>query len=361
MVAHQTANLDVNKYDADGLRIYSAVGGQNGETKYVWDVNRGLPTVLVEYVPGETIFTITGLGLIARVVVNAEGENYLYYHHDGLGSTRAITNAQSVTIRGYDYDAFGTATTAWAAPGTTLGNAYTFAGEPYDAQTGTYYLRARHYDPATGRFTQPDPIGFAGGGNLYAYAGNNPATYSDPTGLACLPCVVGAAAIVWAGVEFALAAYDAYDTGRVLLDPQASAEEKAFAAAFFAAGTVAPGGGYGAAARATRHRFLSVAYEVDIDDIRHASRGRHKTRANAVLQGDLRSDAAFRARMEELIPDIYGAAASRGNPQEWRWHHAIRDGRMYLQLVPATQHDRGPLLKRIHRGGKGGYARRNEP
>ncbi len=46
--------------------------------------------------------------------------------------------------------------------------------------TGWYHLRARQYDPATGRFTQADPIGYAGGGNLYAYAGNNPATLTDP-------------------------------------------------------------------------------------------------------------------------------------------------------------------------------------
>lgn len=39
------------------------------------------------------------------------------------------------------------------------------------------------YDPKTGRFTSEDPIGLAGGINLYAYAGNNPVTFSDPFGL----------------------------------------------------------------------------------------------------------------------------------------------------------------------------------
>src|SRR5690606_17463226 len=48
---------------------------------------------------------------------------------------------------------------------------------------GLVYLRNRYYDPYTGRFTQEDPIGFAGGINLYAYAGNNPASYTDPFGL----------------------------------------------------------------------------------------------------------------------------------------------------------------------------------
>lgn len=49
--------------------------------------------------------------------------------------------------------------------------------------TGTYYRRNRHYDPSTARFTQEDPIGFAGGYNLYGYAGGDPINYHDPFGL----------------------------------------------------------------------------------------------------------------------------------------------------------------------------------
>jgi RHS repeat-associated protein len=48
---------------------------------------------------------------------------------------------------------------------------------------GTLYRRNRVYDPATGRFTQEDPIGLAGGMNLYGYANGNPLSYSDPFGL----------------------------------------------------------------------------------------------------------------------------------------------------------------------------------
>ena len=49
--------------------------------------------------------------------------------------------------------------------------------------SGYQYRRNRMYDPKTGRFTSEDPIGLAGGINLYAYAGNNPVTFSDPFGL----------------------------------------------------------------------------------------------------------------------------------------------------------------------------------
>lgn len=47
------------------------------------------------------------------------------------------------------------------------------------------YFRNRAYDSRTGRWTQEDPIGLAGGMNLYQFNGNNPATYNDPFGLDC--------------------------------------------------------------------------------------------------------------------------------------------------------------------------------
>jgi len=52
-----------------------------------------------------------------------------------------------------------------------------------NATGGFAYLRNRWYDPQTGRFLTQDPIGLAGGVNLYAYAGNNPVTFTDPFGL----------------------------------------------------------------------------------------------------------------------------------------------------------------------------------
>jgi RHS repeat-associated protein len=48
------------------------------------------------------------------------------------------------------------------------------------------YMRNRYYDPVTGRFTQEDPIGLAGGLNLYGFAGGDPVNFSDPFGL-CPP------------------------------------------------------------------------------------------------------------------------------------------------------------------------------
>ena len=59
-----------------------------------------------------------------------------------------------------------------------------FTGASTPNQTGGFtYLRNRWYDPQSGRFLTQDPIGLAGGVNLYAYAGNNPVSFSDPFGL----------------------------------------------------------------------------------------------------------------------------------------------------------------------------------
>jgi RHS repeat-associated protein len=49
--------------------------------------------------------------------------------------------------------------------------------------SGLLYRRNRYYDPGSGRFTQPDPIGLAGGLNVYGFANGDPVTYSDPFGL----------------------------------------------------------------------------------------------------------------------------------------------------------------------------------
>ncbi|HYW12861.1 MAG TPA: RHS repeat-associated core domain-containing protein [Longimicrobium sp.] len=52
--------------------------------------------------------------------------------------------------------------------------------------SGQMYMRNRYYNPQTGQFTQPDPIGLTGGLNSYGFAAGDPVSYSDPFGLA--PC-----------------------------------------------------------------------------------------------------------------------------------------------------------------------------
>ena len=93
-----------------------------------------------------------------------------------------LTNASGAVTQSYDYDAFGNQ----FSPYLTDSNMFRYSGEYLDEETDFYYLRARQYSPAIGRFTQEDtyrgeyasPLSL----NLYTYCYNDPVQYWDPTG-----------------------------------------------------------------------------------------------------------------------------------------------------------------------------------
>ena len=74
----------------------------------------------------------------------------------------------------------------WGAPKTS----FRYTGQRWDSGTGLYWYRSRWYDPALGRFIQPDTIVPEPGNpqalNRYACANNNPLRYTDPSGHAAL-------------------------------------------------------------------------------------------------------------------------------------------------------------------------------
>jgi len=105
----------------------------------------------------------------------------LFYHADGLGSVSVVSDVYGAPLNRYTYDPFGNPLTV----SETVDNMFRFTGEPYDP-SGLIFLRARYYDPSTGRFLTPDTI--TGqlndplSQNLYVYCGNNPVVYIDPSG-----------------------------------------------------------------------------------------------------------------------------------------------------------------------------------
>ena len=133
---------------------------------------------MIVTVNGESITYTYGDDLISQ----SRGATTHIYHYDGLGSTRALSGATDTLTDTYDYDAFGELLNQ---TGSTENN-YLFTGEQYDPNLGQYYLRARYYNPATGRFTQmdawmgvdSDPITL----NKYVYANVDPVNMVDPSG-----------------------------------------------------------------------------------------------------------------------------------------------------------------------------------
>ena len=104
-----------------------------------------------------------------------------YYHYDNVGSTIALSNNLGAVVDRISYGPYGTITYRQA----NFDTPYLFVGA-HGVETdsnGLYYMRARYYNPRIGRFVNSDPIGFGGGMNWYAYAGNNPILLSDSMGL----------------------------------------------------------------------------------------------------------------------------------------------------------------------------------
>ena len=99
------------------------------------------------------------------------------YHQDEQLSTAFITNEKREIQNHYQYDAFGNGICQEEG----IFNRIRYIGQQYDGVTGQYYLRSRYYNPILGRFLQEDE--YQGDGlNLYAYCGNNPVRYYDPSG-----------------------------------------------------------------------------------------------------------------------------------------------------------------------------------
>lgn len=121
-----------------------------------------------------------GINLIAQKDSTGAYEHYYQYNYHG-DVTELTDNIGSV-VKSYKYDAFGNEEN----PDSLDNNPYRYTGEYFDEETGTIYLRARYYNPATGRFLNQDsylgnsndPLSL----NLYTYAHNNPVMGVDPSG-----------------------------------------------------------------------------------------------------------------------------------------------------------------------------------
>jgi RHS repeat-associated protein len=165
-------------YAADGVRISARLDGI--VTNYLVDKNRDYSQVLEERDPIGTLLAAYTHG--DDLISQERGGSKSYYHYDGLGSTRALTDSSEQLTDSYTYEAFGNLTRVTGA----TPNSFLFAGEQFDPNSGFYYLRARYMNPEIGRFVtmdtfkghMTDPLSL----HKYLYGNGNPVDNIDPSG-----------------------------------------------------------------------------------------------------------------------------------------------------------------------------------
>jgi RHS repeat-associated protein len=181
-------------YDSFGRRVQSSIqlGTSPAQTvQYLYEGAQALGEIRNQALSHRLL---TGLSLdetIARVALFTSGPssgsgaadpaNSRSYLTDALNSVIAQHNAASTggIANSYGYSPYGQSTTV--GPDAT-GNMNQYTSRENDA-TGLLYYRARYYDPVLKRFISSDPIGLAGGMNMYAYVEGDPISYVDPEGL----------------------------------------------------------------------------------------------------------------------------------------------------------------------------------
>lgn len=165
-------------YNPQGIRIAKTAAGVT--THYTISPHNftGYAQVLAADDGTNRTFYVLGSDVIGQSLNTAAP---MYFLYDGHGSVRQDTDAAGTVIGTYTYDAYGN-----LIGGNPAADGLYYTGEMYDASLDSYYLRARYYAPATGRFNRLDP--YAGNSydpqslHKYLYCNGNPINGVDPTG-----------------------------------------------------------------------------------------------------------------------------------------------------------------------------------
>jgi RHS repeat-associated protein len=179
-------------YDEDGNLLGEYDNGSaagKGRQEYIW-----LPTDDGQAVP---------IGIY-------KGERFYAVHADHLGTPRLITNDSNKPVWQWPYSAFGNnkpsgILKATPSPKAAITNQpellkatnagvevnLRFPGQYFDEESNLSYNYFRSYSASQGRYSQPDPIGLAGGSNRFAYVSNSPLIAFDPEGLAAAGAAIG--------------------------------------------------------------------------------------------------------------------------------------------------------------------------
>jgi len=183
-------DFDVAYYAINGRTLYNRLisgpssaalgnpGGGAATTRFLYDG----AALVAEFNTDNTLLRryVHGPGIDEPIVWYERNGGGTYDRNwlvaDERGSIIARANDAGAVTEVYSYDEYGN-------PNSWSGSRFRYTGQVMLSEAQLYHYKARAYDPRLGRFLQTDPIGFAGGMNLYAHVGNNPANAIDPWGL----------------------------------------------------------------------------------------------------------------------------------------------------------------------------------
>ena len=200
-------------YNFKGRRLQSFT--KSGSTyNYIYD-EQGLRTRKIAPDGSVTKYLYNGTKLAAEIAPNyrldflydendmlygfvKDGSAKYFYARDMLQNILGIidTNGSPVVI--YQYTAYGTSTVLHDTAGLAIINPFRFKGYYFDSESGMYYCHTRYYVPEWCRWLNADHPSFLQpeslqGMNLFAYCGNNPVMYKDPSGAIVISLLVGLA------------------------------------------------------------------------------------------------------------------------------------------------------------------------
>jgi RHS repeat-associated protein len=172
-------------YNALGQRVKKSGGGVASPLYFMYDEAGHL---IGEYdSSGNLIQETVWLGDIPVATLRPNGANVdvFYVHTDQLNTPRKVSRPSDNALRWrWDPTPFGEGVPDQnpASVGAFVYN-LRFPGQQFDAETNLNYNYYRDYDSTIGSYVESDPIGLRGGSATYAYAGGNPITFNDPSGL----------------------------------------------------------------------------------------------------------------------------------------------------------------------------------
>ena len=184
------------QYDSQGRRIQKLVSTNNGSIYVAQYTNRFVYddwNLLAELDPSHsalrtyvwgldlsgTLQDAGGVGGLLAITDASQGSHFCAY--DGNGNVMALLKADGTGLTAqYEYGPFGEVLRATGAMAKT--NPFRFSTKYQDDQSDYLYYGYRYYNPNTGRWLSRDPIGEAGGLNVYAFVVNDPLSFIDPLG-----------------------------------------------------------------------------------------------------------------------------------------------------------------------------------